>query len=131
MKHATSDTIDKFIDDPWEFHRQVGSINFRPLLKPLGLEPFSVTGAFDESDAEELQEFCQSNSGYHIVSLTPSLWYLNRYVPGCRLYLLAEGDANPALRSHLYLNKGLELFLEDGAKAALSVIAKINGSADA
>ena len=126
MNDLASNIGDEIISDPWEFNRRVGVINFAPKLRPLGFKTFSITGSFYESDIPELQEFCEQRPAYHIVSMTSSHWYINRYVPGSRIYRLANGDSNPQLRSHLYLHKGLKLFLEDGSQAALAVIAKIN-----
>ena len=130
MKHGTADIREIVIDDPQEFHRRVGVIVPSPRLKPLGLSPFSFSGAFNGSEVAELLEFCGEDPAYHIVSMPPSGWYVNRYIPGCNVYFLARGDAYPGMKSHLYLHKGLELFLEEGTQAALSIITKIDGSDD-
>lgn len=80
-----------------EFHRRVGTLNWYEDLEALGFTPDCVIGAFYLSDIPALQQFCLSNSKYHIVTYISSLVMVNRFDKSGRFYFLADGDKDPSI----------------------------------
>ena len=79
----------------------------------LGFDPFSQTGAFQQSETTSLLDFCAQNPEYHIVTYTSDHRYINRYVPDQRVYRLATGDKNPYLVYNPWIDPQRHLIEED------------------
>ena len=109
-------------DDCHAFFIQTGTLCYYEEVEALGFKTFDVIGHFMGSDAGKLVEFCKDHPNYHIVTVTRSGYYENRYVPDQSLYYLANGDPNPHLVLNLFLHKNPELFAEEGLAKALAMI---------
>jgi hypothetical protein len=115
-------------DDYQYFKSRVGLVDFYQDLEFLGFEMFGYSGVFFPDQVPELTDFIAQNSEYHIVTITASGRYENRFVPGKRLYLLASGDKNPNLVMYEFLRKSPALFVEEGFAQALAILAQVDGS---
>ncbi|MCX6109871.1 MAG: hypothetical protein NTZ90_09760 [Proteobacteria bacterium] len=95
------------------FWSKVRSICDNDELLWLGLQPFNMVGGFTWSDGPSLLEFCAAHSEYHIVTYTSENRYVNRYIPGQRIYRLATGDDNPYLVYNPWVDPLRPLIQED------------------
>ena len=103
----------EIIENMVEFSKRVGMIDFAEDVEPLGFKLVSVTATFGDREIESLISFCNENPQYHIVTEISSFVYRNKYVPEGDCWHIADGDANPNLLRHPYLNSSFELYLED------------------
>jgi hypothetical protein len=95
------------------FHKAVRIIVDRDEIMWLGFDPFSQIGMFQQDDVPALLAFCAGNSEYHIVTYTSSDCYVNRFVLGQHIYMLAKGDKNPYLAHNPWINPMHHLIEED------------------
>ncbi|MCX6111290.1 MAG: hypothetical protein NTZ90_16970 [Proteobacteria bacterium] len=79
----------------------------------LGLEPFGQIGSFRCKDVPSILAFCADYIEYHIVTYTSGDRYVNRYVPGESIYMLATGDKNPYLVFNPWISPRRYLVEED------------------
>jgi hypothetical protein len=113
------------IVDTNEFYDRVGLVWNYYELEWLGFKPFDYSGNFDLDDLPQLQEFCQLNPEYHIVSGFPGGRKINKFVPDARCYWIANGDKDPTLMLNFLLNPNLPLIMEDVITAATAVLRDI------
>ncbi len=103
----------ELILDSGAFHKAVSIIVDRDEILWLGFDPFSQIGMFQSSDTPSLQDFCEKNPEYHIVTYTSGHRYVNRFVPDQRVYMLATGDKNPYLVHNPWIDPMHHLIEED------------------
>jgi hypothetical protein len=84
----------KFIHDYIEFRNRT-----KPICDDFDLDliPDVELGGFFPHRLDELKRYCADNPEYHIISILPSAVKVNKPVPSARIYLLADGDADPSL----------------------------------
>jgi hypothetical protein len=114
-------------DDYLQFFNRVCRLSY-PQLEWLDLPFDDFAGVFVASKLQILQRFCTENPTYHMISITGPGRYENRYVPGCRGYLIGSGDKNPTLVLNALLHKNLELVLEEGFAKALTIVSQVDRS---
>ena len=116
------------ITDDWnEFRKRTGMMLNPSQFAALPFRPDNVCGAFGESQARQLLEFCGEHPEFHIISSTSGV-FENRYVPHQNLYMLAEGDSNPNLVLNMCLKKSWELLSEEMLEEALAMDTSVNRS---
>ena len=90
------DRIELMIDIH-QYFRRVGMISDFRELAWLGFDMGIYLSIFSQHLTAQLLTFCRENPEYHVVtSVDPGRW-VNKYVPDCRCYKLANGDKNPNL----------------------------------
>jgi hypothetical protein len=75
-----------------QFVERVGMITTDSRLQELGIHPCAPLAIFRRERLGELQQFCQQNPEYHIVSQLNANVLINRPAPAARLFFLAYGD---------------------------------------
>ena len=119
------------IEDTLEFSRRVGIIRWAKDIEPLlDFEVGTTAALFGPGKVKTLKEFCAKNPDYHIVSVVGDYIYRNKYVEGCEVYMLANGDANSNLLDHPYYNSSLALYHEELHQKLTAKFAEIKGSPD-
>ena len=113
-------------DDYNAYYLRTGAILYYKKLEWLGFKLDNFSGLFHDQYVAELLTFCKEHPSYHIVTMTMSGYYENRYVPDKRVYHLAEGDKNPNLVLNVFLNTRPELFMEEGLAKALAIVSKVD-----
>ena len=108
-------------DELLAFYGRTGLIYSFSELMRLGFAKDDVTGAFRSDRIAELLEYCAKRPAFHVITMTQSGRYENRYVPGKKVYYLADGDKNPYLVLNLFLQKSPDLFAEEGLAKALAM----------
>ncbi len=81
--------------DHKEFQNQTKPVNDH--LDLCGIVPDTLIGYFFSTRLPELIQYCKTHPQYHIMSLLPNQVKVNRSVEAARLFILAEGDADPEL----------------------------------
>jgi hypothetical protein len=113
-------------DDIAMFYGRTGIICNNEQLEWLDLHPHESFGLFDESQAAVLLDFCANNPQYHIISGTQPGRMENRFVPGQRIYYLADGDDYPHLVLNIFLKKNVFSLAEEMFDAALAIIPDVD-----
>ena len=106
------------------FHRRTGLIGDYREIEWLGFELSNYVGIFMEEDLPELLEFCEANPEYHIVTCTDPGRNVNRYIPGKKIYHLADGDKNPNLVLNWLLDEKRPLIDEDLRREVLAMLSE-------
>lgn len=88
-------TFMKIIYDHKEFQNRTKPINDH--LDLSGIVPDTLIGHFFSARLPELIQYCKTHPQYHIISILPNQVKANRPVEAARLFVLAEGDADPGL----------------------------------
>ncbi len=85
-----------------DFIREVRKLNIID-LRPVGVVPDTLMGAFWPHRLEELKELCEDDPRYHILPSMPGGMMLNCLMAGAHHYYLCAGNSNPRLvcKSHL------------------------------
>jgi len=118
----------ELIVDISEFYRRVGLVAYYLELEWLGLVPNFCSGFFWGEDLPQLQQFCRGNPQYHIVSTTSPGRLVNKYVPGAKIYYLADGDRNPNLVLNPLVSPKRALVDEEVVCSALAIINNVETS---
>ncbi len=93
---GSEDRVELMVDIH-QYFRRVGMISDFRELAWLGFDMGIYLSIFPQHLAAQLLTFCRENPEYHVVtSVDPGRW-VNKYVPDCRCYKLANGDKNPNL----------------------------------
>ena len=91
---GSEDRVELMVDIH-QYFRRVGMISDFRELAWLGFDMGIYLSIFPQHLAAQLLTFCRENPEYHVVtSVDPGRW-VNKYVPDCRCYKLANGDKNP------------------------------------
>ena len=122
MKATSQACKIELIDDFDVFYERTGLLYCYKDLESLGFKMFSFAGHFMATSAPALLDFCEKNPCYHIITVTGTGYYENRYIPGKHLYYLGDGDKNPRVVLNHFLNKNLELFAEERFAEALTML---------
>jgi hypothetical protein len=109
---ADENRVELLIEGP-DFYDRVKIVCDNDELEWFDLKPFGLTGTFRADEAPALLKFCKSHADYHIVTYTSGDRYVNRYVPGQRVYHLAKGDRNPYLVYNPWIHPRRPLIDED------------------
>ena len=127
MAATSREHLIELTDDYRVFYERTGLLNYYQDLESLGFHMFSFSGHFMASQVPLLLDFCDKNRCYHVITITESGRYENRYVPDKRVYYLGDGDKDPNLVLYLFLHKNPELFAEEGFAQALAMFSKVDG----
>jgi hypothetical protein len=119
--YSREDRIELIVD-VHEFYARVKIVHPHTELEPLGLQPDSISGMFFDSSVEQLVEFCARNPTYHIVTSLGEGRNINKFVPGQRVYSLAQGDKNPCLMLSTIADPKRALVYEEMVCAALAIL---------
>ena len=114
-------------DDLHGFYRRTGILYWYTELEWLGFYLNNVGGTFDDSHREQIEQFCEENPEYHIMTVIAPGLLVNHYVPAKdNLYHLARGDKSPNLVLDSLLHKNLELLIEEGLAEAFAMIPDVD-----
>jgi hypothetical protein len=86
----------------------------------------NIGGVYNKSQVGALIEFCKSNLAYHIITSVNPGCLANRYVPGRKIYFLADGDSNGNLVLNIFLKKSAAILTEEMFDEALSMVSDID-----
>ena len=113
-------------DELGAFLRRVGQIRSYDELKFLGLEPSWMSGRFDYCRLHLLQDFCDVEQGYHIVSCMGYKVY-NRLIPDGHCFYLAAGDNDPKLMVDMLSRLTVDEFLQVGQTMLAPIVREVKG----
>jgi hypothetical protein len=120
---------DVYDEDNWEitddadmFYERTGLISRFEELLSMGFARDDYSGFFWGGQVDVLLDFCKKNPCYHVITISASGRYENSYIPGKKLYYLADGDQTPNLILDLFLHKSSAEFAKEGLTKAFSII---------
>ncbi len=108
-----------------DFNRRAGVITNFYDLWALGLRGHDFCGCFGYRDLPQLEAFCSNDDEYHIVTCDGPGRSVNRLIRGKHIYMIANGDRDPALTLNYLLDPEWEVSYEDGISSALAKLEDI------
>ena len=106
-----------------EFYAITGLIyNFMDLIRLGFSRDHTFSGLFIAADVPMLLDYCERNPTFHLITVTGSGRYENRYIAGERFYYLANADKDPCLVLDLLLYKSEDEFMREGFARALAIV---------
>jgi hypothetical protein len=110
-------------DNSNEFYDITGLIYcFMDLIRLGFSRDHTFSGLFIADDVPMLLDYCKRNPTYHLITVTGSGRYENRFIAGERFYYLGNGDKDPDLVLDLLLYKSEAEFMRVGFAKALAII---------